>query len=100
MGNTYCSKFGISMTERKAKIDDLATYWGCFNEQTMEIKGDSTELSAERCVILGIIDQRNRISSDQPLRLYNMKNLLVVDLDYFLEHLTDVLLAVKSIKNI
>ena len=58
-----------------------------------------TKLGAEKCVVLGLSDKKNNVSLDNILDLRGMKNLLVVDIDYFLEFFTDVTLTVKAMKN-
>ena len=65
----------------------------------VKVSDNAEETNAKNCVILGL-SEHNGISLDNILDLRGMSNLLVVDLDYYLDYPTDVLLAVKSIKNI
>lgn len=66
----------------------------------IKLSDDAREINAKDIIIIGLHYKRNNITRVNPLDLRGMRNLLVVDLDYFLKHRSDVLLAVKSVKNI
>lgn len=56
--------------------------------------------TCEYCVIMGLNGDKNRINDNRKLKLEGMKELVVTDLDYFIEHHEEILEAVKYIREL